>query len=146
MPTDLGRPYKPTWKGNYPHMLPEDRPIWDRFLTLNPSLFLEVYYDVLLGGVYPGPEYGSEKMRKMFHHNTAKRIDVLGILKDEVWIVEVASHPGLRAVGQLQTYMALWFQDPKIQLPVKGVLVCRSIDADLEAALKFYGMLLRYTF
>jgi len=144
MPTDLGQPYQQSWRGNYPHMLDTDVPVWELFLDRNPNLFERIYYDVRIGGVYPGPEYGEEKMRKMFWQTTAKRIDALGEMKDEIWIIEVAAAPGLRATGQLQTYMALWWEDPKILKPVKAVLVCRSIDKDLERALEFYGVLLRY--
>lgn len=143
MPTDLGEPYSPLWRGIYPHMLEEDRPIWSRFLDENGSLFERVYYDVRIGGVYPGPEYGDEKMRKMYYDVSAKRIDALGELKDEIWIIEVAARPGLRATGQLQTYMALWWEDPKIMKPAKPVLVCQLLDEDLERALKFYGVLVR---
>jgi len=125
-------------------MLEADYPVWDLFLNRNPNLFERIYYDVRLGGVYPGPEYGEEKMRRMFWQNTAKRIDALGEFKDEIWIIEVADRPGLRAVGQLQTYMALWFEDQKILKPAKPVLVCRSIDSDLERSLAFYGVLVRY--
>jgi hypothetical protein len=144
MPTELGEPYLPNWRGKYPHMLDADRPVWELFLDRNPTLFERLYYDIRIGGVMPGPEFGDEKMRLMFWQNTAKRIDALGELKDEIWIIEVADRPGLRAIGQLTTYLALWFEDPKIPKPAKPVLVCRSIDADLERALKFYGVLLRY--
>lgn len=144
MPTELGEPFLQTWRGHYPHMLREDVPVWELFLDRNPNLFERIYYDVRIGGVYPGPEYGDEKMRHMFWQNTAKRIDALGEFKDEIWIIEVADKPGLRATGQLQTYLALWFEDPKIPKPAKPVLVCRSIDEDLERALLFHGVLLRY--
>lgn len=145
MPTDLGQPYSPLWRGSYPHMLEADKPVWSLFLERNLTLFERVYYDVRVGGVYPGPEYGDEKMRLMFYQNTAKRIDALGEMKDELWLIEVADRPGLRATGQLQTYVALWFEDPKIPKPIKPVLVCRSIDEDLARSLNFYGVLLRLT-
>lgn len=143
MPTELGNPYSPLWRGSYPHMLKEDWPVWSLFLDRNPALFERVYYDIRIGGVYPGPEHGDEKMRYMFWQNTAKRIDALGEMKEELWLIEVADRPGLRAIGQLQTYVALWFEDPKLSKPIKPVLVCRSIDADLARSLDFYGVLLR---
>ena len=143
MPTDLGNPFSPLWRGTYPHMLPEDRPIWNSFLDKNEALFERIYYDVRVGGVYPGPELGDEKMRKMFYDNTAKRIDALAELKDEIWIIEVASRPGLRATGQLLTYLALWWEDPKINKPVKPILVAENVDEDLQKALTLYGVLVR---
>ena len=144
MPTDLGQPFQQSWRGKYPHMLPVDVPVWNLFLDRNPNLFQKLYYDVRVGGVYPGPEYGDEKMRKMFYDNTAKRMDALGELEKEIWIIEVATRPGLRAVGQLQTYQALWWEDPKIAKPAKAVLVCQFVDDDLKRSLEFYGVLLRY--
>jgi hypothetical protein len=133
-----------SWRGHYPHMLKEDWPVWDQFLNQNPNLFERVYYDVRIGGVMAPKEIGDEKMRLMFWQNTAKRIDALGELKDELWLIEVAERPGLRAIGQLQTYVVLWFDDPKINKPIKPVLVCRSLDADLERTMNAYGVLLRY--
>jgi hypothetical protein len=124
-------------------MLPADVPVWELFLDRNPNLFEKIYYDVRIGGVMPGPEHGDEKMRLMFWQNTAKRMDALGELKDEIWIIEVADRPGLRASGQLRVYWNLWFEDPKIIKPAKAVLVCRSIDEDLRRALEYDGVLLR---
>jgi hypothetical protein len=124
-------------------MLQEDYAVWESFLAQNASQFLRIYYDVRLGGVYPGPEYGDEKMRKSFYEVTAKRIDALGELENEIWIIEVASRPGLRATGQLLTYLALWFDDMKITKPVKAVLVANSVDDDLRRALQINGVLVR---
>jgi len=140
MPTDLGPPYSPTWRGKYPHMLKEDIPIWDRFLSQNASLFQRLYYDVRLGGVLQVPLEKADTMQRMYYNVTAKRIDALAELEKEIWIIEVSSKPGLRAIGQLQTYMALWWEDPKITKPAVGMLIARAIDSDLERALTFYGM------
>ena len=125
-------------------MLAADWPVWALFLDRNPNLFERIYYDVRIGGVTPGPEIGDEKMRLMFWQNTAKRIDALGELKDEIWIIEVADRPGLRASGQLRVYWNLWFEDPKIHKPARAVLVCRSVDEDLRRALEYDGVLLRF--
>lgn len=143
MPTTLGEPFSPGWRGKYPAMLPEDQPIWTRFLDRNPNLFERIYYNVRLGGVYPGPEHGDEKARLDYYQVTAKRIDALCELVGELWIVEVASRPGLRATGQLLTYQALWLDDIKIVKPLKLVLVCNSIDEDLRRAMEINGVLVR---
>jgi hypothetical protein len=125
-------------------MLKEDYPVWESFLKQNLELFERVYYDVRVGGVVSTDPGIPEKDKQMFYDNTAKRIDVLAETKDELWIIEVAARPGLRAVGQLQTYLALWMEDPAILKTTKAVLVCQSIDADMERSLTFYGMLVRY--
>lgn len=143
MPTKLGERYSPLWRGDYPHMLPEDRPVWNHFLDKNGSLFEGIYYDVRVGGILSKDPKLTEKEREMFYDVTAKRIDALGEQKDQIWIIEVASKPGLRATGQLTTYLALWYDDPKINKPAKGVLVCQTLDEDLQRAMEIYGMLVR---
>lgn len=143
MPTTLGETYLPTWRGIYPHMLQEDFPVWTRFLDLYGSQFLKFYYDVRVGGVYPGPEYGDEKYRQMYYYNTAKRIDALGEMEKEIWIIEVASRAGLRAMGQLLTYLPLWLDDIKIQKTARPVLVANVVDDDLRRSLEINGVLVR---
>ena len=140
MPTDLGTPYSPAWRGRYPHMLRPDYPVWERFLDTHGDRIVNLYYDVRVGdgGVTNG-EY-DEKMAAMYRAVTAKRLDALVEFQDEVWLVEVADGPGLRAVGQLATYVALYAEDPKIPKPTIPVLVCDSLDRDFKATLRLYSM------
>lgn len=81
----------------------------------------------------------SEAMKKMWYASTAKRIDAIGEKEDEIWIIEVAASPYLRAVGQCLSYKFLWEEDPKIGKPVTAVLVCYFIDSDIERVLKHHG-------
>ena len=71
----------------------------------------------------------------------SKRADAIAELKDEVWIIEVAKEPGLRALGQCQVYRALWLRDPKIRKVEKAVLVADRINSDLLDAAGMYGVL-----
>ena len=104
-------------------MLKEDVPVWYDFLDRYGYLFHKLYYDCLLGG----PEYTEEQLKDpiihMWRQNLSKRADAIAELDAEVWIIEVAENPGLRAVGQLNTYRALWMEDPKIMKPEKPILV-----------------------
>jgi len=93
---------------NTPHMLAEDMPIWSAFLDQYQSLFIRCFYDVRVGGVWPEDPSLDYNMQFMYYASTAKRIDVVAELSDEVWIVEVAAAPGLRVVGQILSYHALW--------------------------------------
>lgn len=141
MPTILGRAYTVDWRGRPPGMLEKDIPIWYRFLEKWGWQFLHVYYDVLLGGPLLTPEEEKDPMKRMWRKVTAKRADAIAELENEVWIIEVTENPGLRAMGQLQTYRALWLRDPKILKVEKAVLVCDRIDADLADAAGMYGVL-----
>ena len=140
MPTELGKTWSPTWRGKYPHMLTPDYPVWERFLDAYASRILKLYYDVRVGvgGTVPGDV--DEAMARMYRAVTAKRLDALVEFQDEVWLVEVSSGPGLRAVGQLASYLALYAQDPKIPKPTEPYLICDRLDPDLKTTLRLYSM------
>jgi hypothetical protein len=140
MPTKLGEPYSPLWRGKYPQMLPEDMPVWTKFLDQNPTLFEKIYYNVRVGGIVIEDPAIDQKYKEAYYNVTAKRIDALCELKDEIWIVEVAVSQKQRAVGQLLSYLFLWYEDPVIPKKAVGVFVTQATDSDLERVLNFYGM------
>lgn len=131
MPTTLGRSYDRYWLGKPPHMKGEDLPLWHKFLNDYGALFEKVYYNVLLGGPFLSPEEKKDKLKLMWRQNISKRADVVAELKDEVWIIEVDMHPGMRALGQLMTYRHLWTEDTPISKPEKLVLLASVVDQDL---------------
>ena len=140
MPTELGKRYEITWRGKPPHMLEPDHPVWYRFLDRYGRYFQALYYDCLLGGPFLSPEQEKDPFQKMWRYNTSKRADAIAELAGEVWIIEVADYPGLRAVGQLNVYQTLWIEDPKIMKPERLVLVSERIDNDLGAACARFGI------
>jgi len=140
MPTDLGRPYALDWRGDPPHMLKQDIPIWYKFLEKWGAGFLNLYYDCLLGGPYLTPEEEKDPLKRMWRINLAKRADAIVELKDEVWIIEVAPDPGLRVLGQLQVYRAMWLRDPKIAKIERMVLVSEVPNPDLFDAASMFGV------
>jgi len=138
MPTELGEPFEITWRGDPQQMLPADVPLWHRFLDRYASNFERFFYNVRVGGPDVSKIEGDEVLKRMWYLNTAKRIDAIGEKENELWIIEVASSPYLRAVGQMLTYRFLWDLDPKINKPVKDVLLCYYLDSDLEKVLKHH--------
>ncbi len=140
MPTNLGKTFEITWRGRPPHMLDQDIPVWYRFLEKYGDLFINLYYDVFVGGPWYSKEKLKDPMFFMWRALNAKRIDALGETKTELFLIEVNTNPGLRAVGQLQVYGKLWAEDPKINKPVKLVLVCASVDPDLLASAASLGI------
>ena len=121
-------------------MLGTDHPVWFRFLEKWGEGFLRLYYDCLLGGPTLTEAQEKDPMQRMWRANTAKRADAIAELEDAVWIIEVAERPGLRAVGQLQVYRALWLEDIKIFKPEKLILVVHFIDTDLLASAAKLGI------
>jgi len=141
MPTTLGRKFGIDWRGDPPHMLPQDVPVWYRFLEKWGPLFQALYYDCFVGGPYFTEKQLEDPMNRMWRANTSKRIDALGETENEIWIIEVAKAPGLRSLGQVQTYRALWLEDPKIAKIEKTVIVCQLVDQDLVSAAAMFGVL-----
>ena len=121
-------------------MLFPDYPVWYRFLGKYGSLFINLYYDVYVGGPYLTPEEEKDPFKRMYRDNTVKRIDALAELKDEIWIIEVATWPGFRSFGQLLCYRNLWLEDPKIEKIERLCLVCAHVDTDMLAAGVRYGV------
>ncbi|GAI28296.1 unnamed protein product [marine sediment metagenome] len=140
MPTDLGKPYALDWRGKPPHMLESDIPVWYRFLEKWGSPFLNLYYDCLLGGPYLSLQEKKDPLKWMWRVNLAKRADAIAELEDELWIIEVAPDPGLRVIGQLQTYRALWLRDPKINKIERMILVSEVPNEDLFDAASMFGI------
>ncbi|MBA7495671.1 hypothetical protein ES702_06260 [subsurface metagenome] len=140
MPTDLGRPYSLDWRGDPPHMLTQDVPLWYRFLEKWGSAFLNLYYDCLLGGPYLTQEEKKDPLKWMWRVNLAKRADAIAELDNEVWIIEVAPDPGIRIIGQLQTYRVLWLRDPKINKLERMILVSETPNEDLFDAASTLGI------
>lgn len=121
-------------------MLDSDVPVWYRFLEKWGRYFDTLWYDVLLGGPTLTPEQENDTYWQMWRQNVSKRADALAELDDELWIIEVATRPGLRAVGQLLVYQSLWIEDPKIIKPEILVLVCQEVDTDLIASATRLGI------
>ncbi|MDD2777559.1 MAG: hypothetical protein PHI16_01510 [Methanocellales archaeon] len=140
MPTEIGKRYHVNWRGKPPHMLRTDYPVWYRFLDRYGQYFIALYYDCLLGGPELTADEQNDPIKRMWRYNTARRADAIAELASEVWIIEVADVPGLRAVGQLLTYQKLWSEDPKILKPEKLILVSETISADLAASCTTLGI------
>ena len=121
-------------------MLREDVPVWYRFLEKWGGLFVNLYYDCLLGGPTLSLEEEKDPYQRMWRATTSKRADAIAELEKEVWIIEVATTPGLRAVGQLMVYVSLWIEDPAIAKPERAILVCQALDVDLIASAARYGI------
>lgn len=140
MPTELGEPYRKEWRGDPPHMLKRDVPVWYRFLEKYGAPFLAIYYDVLLGGPFLTEEEKKDPLKRDWQVITSKRADVIVELKAEIWVIEVVHVAGMRSLGQAEAYFALWSRDPKIDKPARKLLVAETIDEDLLDAAGVMGV------
>ena len=122
----------------YPHMLPHETRVWDRYIEEHGLPEGVVEYDYHLGeGVTPDPSW-PEWMVRMVKQLSTHRADVIVIRPREVVIVEVKSIAGMGAVGQLLGYEALWIRQEGMERAVRLLLVCERVEADMLDVFGFY--------
>lgn len=140
MPTDLGQPFDPDYRGIPPHMSERDFAIWQRYHHWRGKDFLRFYFDaaVGVGGVIPPGT--NEKLAKTWTRLTQKRIDVIGIRKDAVWIIEVRDSAGSSALGAVLTYLHLLRDDNPFSLPLRGAILTDHSDGDFKRVIADFGI------
>jgi len=124
----------------YPHLLPPDVPVWERFLNKHGSIYSRIDYDVRVGsGRDPGDRY-PENIRQMALLLSQRRIDAVGHAADHIDIIEITANAGLKAIGQLQTYPILYQNTYHPNRPLRPVLVAESIQSDIDDILQKLGV------
>lgn len=122
----------------YPHMLPKEIVIWDRFIEEFGLPEGEIDYDVHLGeGAEVDPSWPAWMVR-MVKRLSTHRADVVVERDHEVLIIEMKSVAGMGAVGQLVGYEALWLRQEGTDRPVRLLCVCERLEADIRAVFQFY--------
>lgn len=122
----------------YPHMLPAEARRWDVFLAQHGMPVGEVSYDVHLGEGAPIDPDWPGWMAGMVKTLSTHRVDVVIERPDEVVIVEVKGVAGMGAVGQLVGYEALWLKERGLDRPVRLLLVCERVEADMLSVFAYY--------
>jgi len=119
-------------------MLPAEVRRWDAFLAQHGMPVGRISYDVHLGDGAAGDPAWPAWMAAMVRSLSTHRVDVLIERRDEVVIVEVKSIAGMGAVGQLLGYEALWLRDRGTERPVRLLLVCERMEADMRGVFDYY--------
>jgi len=140
MPTDLGPVFPADFTGMPPHMGSRDFDIWQRYHQVSGSGFLGFYFDAAVGLGAEMPPDTPEKLAKHWTRLTQKRIDVIGIRKDAVWIIEVRDSAGTSALGAVISYMHLIRNDNPFSLPLRGAVLTDHTDRDMKRVFEDYGI------
>jgi len=123
--------YLPTWRGDYPHMFPLDKEVWNKFLAKYGNLYKGFQYDVTCGMTSEPEPHWTEPTIKDAQILSKLRIDVVGESQDFIDIIEVKPRGNMSAIGQLLTYRQHYTADYEPQKPVRMVLVCSDIDPNI---------------
>ncbi len=136
----LGVSQKPVVMPTYPHMLAEDVAVWSRYLESPLVRIDEVWYDVHVGKPVDVGSDASDMDRRIAAGVTRKRIDVVALVGDVFWVIEVKPRADMMAVGQAVSYPRLFVQEFEPRRGVLGVIICDEVDADIVSICEELGV------
>jgi len=115
----------------YPHMLGEDTLVWTRFLESGDFELKEVWYDVHVGQPVLSVLGPDSMQQRIADGITRKRIDVVAIVGNIYWIIEVKPVAQHIAIGQVLVYEGLFVKEYEPVLSTWPVIVCDTVDEDV---------------
>ena len=134
--------YKYEKLAKYPHLRPEETKIWERFIKNNPDFFDEVMYDVRVGEGREYPESEMPQVTEAMEYLSKKRIDVVGFIDDEIYVIEIKPKANLSAVGQALGLAELFREVTPLWKRVIPTIITDEILPDMEALCVKMGVVL----
>lgn len=98
-------------RNKYPHMMPADVAIWERFIEQNPDIYDEVSYDVKVGN---DPQFDTTVSPETGGNATdlyKLKIDVVGYKAGKLDIIEIGPNAGAGKVGQVKRYRYFYVKE-----------------------------------
>ena len=122
----------------YPHLMPREIIIWEKWLELNQQRFELYEYDIRVGeSIIPPPNIDAN-IAQMAVDLAKKRIDVLASTAGQPTIIEIKDWAGLTAVGQLLSYPLLFAREfPEAPGPAV-LLIATRLTPDIGFILDTY--------
>lgn len=91
----------------YPHMMPEEITVWERYLDQYQPAFDSVTYDMKVGTPTLLPDETPDNIKDMSDNLTTKRIDAVAWIAGRPLVIEIKTIVGMKALGQAITYPIL---------------------------------------
>lgn len=127
-------------KQRYPHLLPQERILWDIFMKKFGHLYDRFEYDVHVGELSPEHQLLSGKDREQVNAIYLRRIDVVGYQPGTITILEVGPHAGIYKFGQIIGYMEMYEEYFAPAEDLKGALVTYLVAPDIKKLLERHGV------
>jgi hypothetical protein len=132
--------YPPDQLAGFPHMAKRDAEVWLRFLKARGKDFVGFSYDVALGGrVLDLPDDPPETVLA-WQYSTALKIDAVGFMANQVWIIEVRPDATVSAYGAAVVYTLCAKREALSELPLIPTVVCTTCQLDVEWACQQTGV------
>jgi len=124
----------------YPHMLPEEALIWDRFLAAPPFKIRKIDYDVKVGTLPEPPMPLPPEIFRAYESLWRKRIDAVVHTENFIYTFEVKPRAGHSALGQALMYRRRYAIEKKPVLPVVGAICAARADPDLPELCRIHDI------
>lgn len=129
-------------RASYPHMMPLDVPIWERFIALHPGMFNMVAYDVAVGSGAPFDTTVVQETGANVGRLYQRKIDVIGFNDKLVTVIELKPRASTASIGQVKGYAKLFKRDFEPVLDVIALVVTDTLMPDMEFVAKDEGVLI----
>lgn len=115
----------------YAHMWLKDYATWTAFLRSERCRFEEVWYDVHVGRLMGVPRGSTAYLQRVAEGVSLKRIDVVGRIGRDLYIIEVKPEANMKGIGQVVTYRELFVKEFEVEGAVRGMMVATTCDCDI---------------
>jgi len=129
-----------TKRRKFPHLLPKEVLIWNKFLDVHQKEYESFDYDIHVGFGADLPERVSPMIRKIALGLTRKRIDVVGYKPNSITIFELKPEAGLSAIGQCLAYYYLYRREFRPKRKVLMRIVSTTTSRDTKDTAAAYGI------
>lgn len=119
----------------YPHLLPDNIELWERWLDDHAKEYTSFDYDVRVGQGQIIDQDLPDNIRRMAMDLSQRRIDAVGHTDSHIDIIEICKSAGLRAIGQMIGYPQLYQELYNPTKPLRRVLVAETLQPDIEPLL-----------
>lgn len=116
----------------YPHMMPEDVAVWERYIDAFPNAFDSCQYDVAVGRVPEFVETGTPEDHLSMERLYKKKIDVVAIKDDTISVIELKPQCSMSTIGQVLGYQHLYVRDVNATPIPRAVVICGGAGEDVK--------------
>lgn len=125
----------------YPHMMPEDRAVWERFIDAYPASYDEVQYDVVVGSVPEfvknDPTQDQASMERLYK----KKIDVVAFKGGDIDIIELKPICNMSTIGQVKGYVHFYKRDIQPSRDPSAIVICGGCSDDIREYARNEGVI-----
>lgn len=124
----------------YPNLREGETTIWNQFISRFPDAYDAVVYNLHVGAGAEIPEGTDEAIARDWKMLTQNKIDVVGFKDNRVDIIEIKPRAGAGAIGQVQTYAALYKKEIDPASQPNLVIITDQIRPDMESLTAFFNI------